>query len=90
LATGPDSKGGFKIDMCFSYTEEGQSLLQWCQGVVTVKKDKAEKYNYLDVEVKWKDQFVESECKITRQKLKNRLGTRQNILTTGGGRTCIT
>ena len=26
-------KGDFKIDMCFSYTEEGQSLLQWCQGL---------------------------------------------------------
>ena len=36
-------KGGFKIDTCFSYTEEGQSLLQWCQVVVTVKKDKADK-----------------------------------------------
>jgi hypothetical protein len=63
-------KGGFKIDMCFSYTEEGQSLLQWCQGVVTVKKDKTEKYNYLDVEVKWNEEFVESGCKVTRQKLK--------------------
>ena len=63
-------KGGFKIDMCFSYTEEGQSLLQWCQGVVTVKKDKPEKYNYLDVEVKWNDDFVENGCKVTQQKLK--------------------
>ena len=56
--------------MCFSYTEEGQSLLQWCQGVVTVKRDKTEKHNYLEVEVKWNEEFVESGCKVTQQKLK--------------------
>ena len=75
--------------MCFSYTEEGQSSLQWCQGVVTVKKDKTEKYNYLDVEVKWNDEFVENGCKVTRQKLKNRHGTRQNVIVRDGEKTYI-
>jgi hypothetical protein len=36
-------KGYFKIDMCFDYKDNGESMLQWCQGtVVKVLKDKAD------------------------------------------------
>ena len=49
-------KGTFvKIDMCFSMTDPGETLLQWCQGtVVELVKDK-EKLKYMDVKIKWND-----------------------------------
>ena len=58
-------KGPFKIDMCFEYTEDGEVVLQWCQGtVVKLLRDK-EKSNYIIVKDKWNDEVVQSVKKQT-------------------------
>ncbi len=44
-------KGSFKIDMCFSYSDEDGETLQWWQG--TVIRVMREERTYVTVEVKW-------------------------------------
>ena len=62
-------KGSWQINMCFEYTDEGESILQWCQGKVT-KLFKEEQY-YIVIEVEWDSKFVRhGERKKTREKLK--------------------
>jgi len=62
-------RGPWRIDICFEYTEEGESILQWCQGKVTklVKEEK----DCIVVECKWDSKFVKrGESRITKEKLK--------------------
>ena len=61
--------GSFRIDMCFEYTDEGESILQWCQGKVTKL---VKEYDYhIVVEVRWDDEYVKTgESKKTKEKLK--------------------
>ncbi len=62
-------KGNWRIDMCFEYTEEGKTILQWCQGTV-LKVIKEDKY-YIVIEVQWDGKFVRSiECNKNKEKLK--------------------
>ena len=54
-------KGGFRLDMCFQYQDDDrdQSLL-WCQGIilsVLCDKSNADIKKYLQVKVKWDDEF---------------------------------
>ena len=44
-------KGLFKIDICFSYSDEDGEILQWCQG--SVIRILREKRTYVTVEIKW-------------------------------------
>ena len=60
-------KGKFRIDMCFDYTEGGESILQWCQGTVT-KILKEDKYK-VTMEIKWDSKFVEKGQSKTREKV---------------------
>ena len=59
-------KGLFKIDMCFEYTEEGETILQWCQGIAKFLKE--DKY-YIVIEVKWNDEFVQNGQRKTKEKV---------------------
>ena len=60
-------RGSFRIDMCFDYTEGGESILQWCQGTVT-KMLKEDKYN-MTMEIKWDEKFVEKGQSKTRERV---------------------
>ena len=65
--------GSFKIDMCFSCTDDGgNQFVNWFQGVVSrVLKDRSEKYKNIEGEVVWNDDCVETgESKITKELLK--------------------
>ncbi len=62
-------KGSWRIDMCFQYTEEGEAILQWCQGEV-IKLVKEDTY-YIVVECKWDSKFVKHGDSLkTKEKLK--------------------
>jgi hypothetical protein len=54
-------KLGFKIDMCFLYRDdEGNEMLQWCQGVVErIVNDKSNDKNYIIASIKWNNEFVD-------------------------------
>ena len=67
--------GGFRIQVCYKYYDENDATtetLQWCTGVIEeVIRDKSEKYNQVEVEVKWDMQFVEPGMgQFTRELLK--------------------
>ena len=67
--------GGFRIQICYKYYDENDGTtetLQWCTGVIEeVIRDKSEKYNQVEVEVKWDMQFVEPGMgQFTRELLK--------------------
>ena len=55
-------KGGFRLDMCFQYEDDdGDQSLQWCRGVilsVLCDKSNTDSKKYLQVKVKWDDEFV--------------------------------
>ena len=53
-------KLGFKIDMCFLYRDdEGNEMLQWCQGVVErIVNDRSDDKNYIIASIKWNNEFV--------------------------------
>jgi hypothetical protein len=55
-------KGGFRLDMCFQYQDEdGDQSLKRSQGVilsVLCDKSNADSKKYLQVKVKWDDEFV--------------------------------
>ena len=55
--------------MCFEYTEEGEAILQWCQGEVT-KLVKEDTY-YIVVECNWDSKFVKhGDSRKSKEKLK--------------------
>ena len=63
ICTGP-----FNIDMCFSYGDDDEEVLQWCQGKVVrvLKVDKT----FVVVEIKWdKECLREGDREVTRDKL---------------------
>lgn len=66
--------GSFRIDMCFEYTDDGETMLQWCRGIVKkVLKDKAAEQNHIIVQVEWDNAFVaEGQSKKTTEKLTKR------------------
>ena len=60
--------------MCFEYTDDGETMLQWCRGIVKkVLKDKAAEQNHIIVQVEWDNAFVaEGQSKKTTEKLTTR------------------
>ena len=69
----------FKIQVCWVFQvddEEGYLVeeLKWCSGVVTsLVRDKSDKHNFVDVMIRWNDEWVEYEDeRVTLQRLKKR------------------
>ena len=69
----------FKIQVCWMFqVDDGDGFiseeLRWCSGVVTsLVRDKSDKYNFVDVEVEWNEEWVEVEDeRFTVQRLKRK------------------
>jgi hypothetical protein len=70
-------KSGFKLQICWKYFNEEDGVseeLRWCGGVVErVLNDKSEKYNFIEVLVRWNEDVIKpGMVNPTREKLKKK------------------
>ena len=59
-------QGSFKIDVLFNYTDDSESVLEWCQG--TVINIVSENDSYIVLKVKWNDECLRDDKSQTANK----------------------
>ena len=73
-------EGEFKIDMLFEYSNDGSSVLQWCQGeVIEFIKELDEKH--VIVKIEWNENFLKKR-RFNHHKTKiveDKVGSRQAV-----------